>query len=110
MKAKLFILIAIIVIQCFAVKTVKTRNLYGVGANLKGEKIKCRTLPFYLWQQNQNQIDINSSADAICFLGMVNYGWDSGVGHWGHHFETMTNRKDQIYIGAELGELKINCK
>jgi hypothetical protein len=108
MKTKLTILIAAITFQCMVAETVDTSKLYGAGASLTGEKIKCRTMPFFLWPHNQKQIDINTSADTIHFLGMVNYGWDSGVGHWGHHFETMTNRTDRVYIGAKLGELKIN--
>jgi len=108
MKTKLTILIALINLQCLAASTVDTSKLYGAGANVTGEEVKCRTMPFYLWTKDQAKININTSADAIYFLGMVNFGWDSGIGAWGFHLETTTNRKDQIYIGAELGNLKIN--
>ncbi len=51
-------------------------------------------------------IPVGSPARTLYLLGMINDGWDSGLAHWGEHFELRETREDQVQIGTSIGEIE----
>ncbi|MEN8158368.1 MAG: hypothetical protein ABFS10_15550, partial [Bacteroidota bacterium] len=95
------------------------KTLYGLKIDEKAEKLTCRTLPFLSaspdstgnttrqFVDGKQNIPVGVKADALYLLGMMNYGWDNGVAHWGYHRELYEERYDQINAGSEIGQIEI---
>ena len=94
-------------------------DLHGLVIDQGGDVTACRTVPFLVAsphravntirkiQGNTVTIPIRASAKAIYLLGLLNWGWDCGVAHWGEHPELRTARDDQVQIGSRIGDIEI---
>ncbi|MEN8203672.1 MAG: hypothetical protein ABFS28_13835 [Bacteroidota bacterium] len=99
-------------------KTVK-KKLYGLKIDEDSHSLKCRTIPFLsaspdstgvtirINEDGRQTIPVGTKAETLFLLGMMDYGWDNGVGHWGYHYELIEERHDQVNIGSLIGEIEI---
>jgi len=100
-------------------KPVQIDSLCGVKIDANAEKKVLRTIPFWVAplkdrgqtkrvvNEKTETIPLNTTAEAIYLLGMINHGWGSGVAFWSEHPELHKKRTDQLYIGAKIGRLEI---
>ncbi|MDI9373744.1 MAG: hypothetical protein QM840_12090 [Verrucomicrobiota bacterium] len=100
-------------------KPVRRDDLYGLRIDANSERILCRTVPFFAApptqrmrttrsvQGHRETIPVGARAEALCLLGMINHGWEAGTAHWGEHPELRPKRDDQLYVGANIGEIEI---
>lgn len=94
-------------------------DLYGLKIESGDSLVFCRTIPFLAApvSKRENTVRVRNGADetipvgsparTLYLLGMINDGWDSGLAHWGEHFELRETREDQVQIGSPLGEIEI---
>ncbi len=94
-------------------------NLYGVKIDENAFPTLCRSIPFLTAMPAKRGetkrhieglkeiIPINAKAEQIYLLGMINQAWENGVHHWSLHPELVNDRKDQNYIGKEIGAITI---
>lgn len=100
---------------------VAVNNLYALKIDENAEDILCRSIPFHAVNPDKRgntkrqitgkteTIPVNAKADTLYLLGMVNWGWDYCLAHWGEHPELWDKpREDQIYIGVEVGDFEIH--
>ncbi len=96
-------------------------GLYALKIDANSEDFLCRSVPFLAAQPDKRgqtirtvngkkeTIPVNAKADTLYLLGMVNWGWDYCLAHWGEHPELWDKpREDQIYIGIEVGKIEIH--
>ena len=94
-------------------------DLYGLKIESGDSLVFCRTIPFLAApvSKRENTVRVRNGADetipvgsparTLYLLGMINDGWDSGLAHWGEHFELRETREDQVQIGTSIGEIEI---
>jgi len=104
---------------CLLKKPVQRNDLHGLKIDLNAERKILGTIPFWVAPlENRGQttrvvnertetIPLNTTAETIYLLGMINHGWGSGVAFWSEHPELHENRDDQLYIGTEIGRVEI---
>jgi hypothetical protein len=98
---------------------VDREDLFAVRLDAEAKWTTCRTIPFHAAAPGARgetrrivaglteTIPVDSPAEVVYLLGMINQGWDRGVSHWGEHPELRTVRDDQIHVGVRIGELEI---
>ena len=98
---------------------VQRDDLCGLKIDLNAEKKILGTLPFWvaplesrgpttrIVNENTETIPLNTAAETIYLLGMINHGWGSGVAFWNEHPELHKKRDDQLCVGAEIGRIEI---
>ncbi len=92
------------------------QDLYGIRMHPDSQSLTCRTVPFLAMPENQELeqlddtyvIEVNTKAESVYFLGMINHGWQAGTAHWGEHPEWHPDRQDQMYVGKEIGRLHVH--
>ncbi len=98
---------------------VSTDDLYALKIDSNAVNVTCRTVPFLaahpsergqtkrVVKNNDEIIPVNADAETVYLLGMMNWGFDNGLAHWGEHPELFEKRKDQIQIGSQIGKIEI---
>ncbi|MCC5875458.1 MAG: DUF642 domain-containing protein [Candidatus Sumerlaeia bacterium] len=93
--------------QTWPVTPVEVVNM-GPGSTL----VETRSVPFVTRNQPRSgpadPIRIESSAEVMLLLGMVNFAWDVGLAHWGEQPELWEDRIDQVHIGVNIGEVEVH--
>ncbi len=94
-------------------------TLFGVKIDDNAFPVLCRSVPFLAaipakpggttrhTEGLKETIPINAKAEQLYLLGMNNQGWENGVHHWSLHPELETDRKDQNYVGKQIGKIII---